>query len=208
MKKHIRWPPKLLQIAVDHIHCVENPLGPSIPPLLPSVSIFSFFEQYTSLIARDLSRMGKVEDEKMIDCCVQFVLELLEQSCAHGFLKTKERRAVTTAAKQLEKQLTSYTSKSMPTSAPLKKKRREETGSSFGGEAVNLKFSRVLPLEYLLRLIVSLPSILEQYDRLSGSALPEYSKNPFWFFINHTLQLMDAHPEYFTAMQFYIPLQK
>eukprot|EP00796_Vickermania_ingenoplastis_P012988 gene12988-8836_t len=191
----IHWPPKLLQTTIDHLQRVEDPESPSMPPLLKRMDVLTFFQLHAPLLRTELSRRGESADPQWIQCCTSFVIDLLEQACAQNFLVPRERRCICAAASNRERQ--------MLTAAGAPKRRRHE-GHNASGTA---KFAPVLPLEYLLRLIVAMPQVLEHYDRLGGAALPSYCKGALWSFMNSTLALLDSHPEFFSPLQMYAPLR-
>lgn len=197
----VQWPARLLQVLHSHLEHVENPFTPSMPPPLEERwSVFSFFQQYSSTIKSELMRSGKIMDEQLIDCSIFFLLELLEVSCADSFLFPKERRSLNVLAAQKEREIRARAGGG---DAQKAKKRRFEAQIETARTECLYKFSRILSLEYLLRIVASLPPLLDHYDFLGGSTVPAYSKEPLWIVINHTLQILDKDPFFFTPLDTY-----
>lgn len=201
----IEWPQRLLQVLYDHLVHVEHPLAPCMPPPLEQRwNIFSFFQQYAYPIKSELLKSGKFTDGQLVDCCIYFLLELIDVSCGDSFLSSKERRPLTALATQKEREIRTLTGNG---DAQKPKKRRFEAQTESVRTPCLYKFSRILPLEYFLRIVASLPSVLEHYDSLGGSAVPAYSKEPLWIFINHTLQILDKDPDFFTPLHTYVNIK-
>lgn len=198
MESHsIVWPPSLLQRVEDHLRAVEDAVAPTLPPVFATqTSVYSFFTQYHSLLSSELEEL-EVQKETT-ECCILFVIGILEHSCRLSFLFPRERRMVTTAAQQKERRLLGP-----PKGGNVKKRRVEPVDSTLGYG----KFSRVLTLEYLLRLFVSLPQVVGHYEKLGGTMLPSFSREPLWKFVNKTLEVLQEHPELFCPLDTYIPLR-
>lgn len=193
----IQWPPNLLHMVRRHLDHVEDATAPSIPPMPSSaMSIFTFFESYREQLQHQMCRDGF--DPHATDCCIAFIIGVLEQSCSLSFLLPRERRIVATTVRQVEKR---WTSKSREEAPELKRRKWEERAVD------EPRYARVLTLEYLLRLYVSLPMILQHYDKLGSSAMPAYSTYPLWHFINLTLSLLNQYTKLFSPIATYVALR-
>ncbi|KAG5480643.1 hypothetical protein CUR178_05777 [Leishmania enriettii] len=193
----VQWPPSLLCTVKRHLDHVEDAVRPRIPPM-PSLAptIHEFFETHHEAIACQMERSGF--DAAMTECCTAFLMGVLEQSCSLSFLLSRERRIIAMTVRQVEKRLLSKAHSNMLDS----KRRRLDEGSMNGP-----RYARVLTLEYLLRLYVSLPMILEHYDKLGGARMPSYATAPLWCFINITMQILSADSRLFSPITEYVPLR-
>jgi len=193
----IQWPSNLLQMVRRHLDQVEDATMPSIPPM-PStaMSIFTFFESYRDQLHHQMMRDGF--DPHATTCCIAFIIGVLEQSCSLSFLLPRERRIVATTVRQVEKRWASKTREEAP---ELKRRRPEEKAME------EPRYARVLTLEYLLRLYVSLPMILQHYDKLGGIEMPAYFTYPLWHFINLTLALLNQYSKLFSPISTYVALR-
>lgn len=201
----VEWPSRLLLILLQHLERAEDQVSPSMPPLVEQrINVFSFFIQYTWSLKSELLESGKIVDEEIVDCCIHFLLELLEQSCADSFLFSKERRLLTLAAAQKEREVKALYGGSDP--QKTKKRRFEGQKESVPCGCV-YKFARVLPIEYLLRIVASLSPLLDHYNNLGGCAVPAYSTEPLWTFVNHMLQVLDKNPNLFVPLCKYVPMK-
>lgn len=200
----IVWPERLLTIVREHLESVENPDAPAIPPLLQTglVTIGQFFDDNEAELERRLVAAGLTLDT--IEFCAGFAIEVLEHACQLSFLTPRERRTVGAAVRQLEKR-TGLVSKPRGGRAASKRNRGENgNGDPADGGA---KYCRVLGLEYLLRFFISMPLILDHYDKLGGSAIPAFSKQPLWLFASETLRLLNTMPSSFSPISKYVLLK-
>lgn len=172
-------------------------MAPSIPPMPSSApTIFDFFETHHDAIAAAMQRRGF--DPSATECCTAFLVGVLEQSCALSFLLSRERRIIALTVRQVEKRLLS---KARANVDDTKRRRLDERPAS------ESRFARVLTLEYLLRLYVSLPMILEHYDKLWNAAMPLHAAAPVWGFVNATMEILSADPRLFSPITQYVPLR-
>ncbi|KAG5479932.1 hypothetical protein LSCM1_06350 [Leishmania martiniquensis] len=193
----VEWPPSLLRTVKRHLDYVEDAVRPSIPPMPSSApTIYDFFEAHHDAIAGQMLRSGF--DAAMTECCRAFLLGVLEQSCSLSFLLSRERRIIAMTVRQVEKRLLSKARSNMIDS---KRRRLDERSTS------EPRYARVLTLEYLLRLYVSLPMILEHYDKLGSACMPSYATAPLWCFINITMQILNADSRFFSPITEYVPLR-
>ncbi|KAL7698604.1 hypothetical protein N2W54_007993 [Lotmaria passim] len=193
----IQWPPSLLVVVRRHLDRVEDAVAPSIPPMPSSaLSIYEFFETYHDELESQMQ--GSNFDPTVTECCLAFLIGVLEQSCALSFLLSRERRIIAMTVRQVEKRLLS---KSRSTGSEAKRRRLDEA------PATEARYARVLTLEYLLRLYVSLPMILEHYNKLSSAAMPGYATAPLWCFVNISLQLLNSNSRLFSPITSYVPLR-
>lgn len=193
----IQWPPALLLVVRRHLDHVEDAVAPSIPPMpSSSPSIYDFFDSHRDVLENQMRASGF--DATATECCIAFLVGVLEQSCSLSFLLSRERRIVAMTVRQVEKRLLS---KSRSSSPDAKRRRLDEVA------ATEARYARVLTLEYLLRLYVSLPMILEHYDKLGSSTMPGYATAPMWCFVNISLQLLNANSRLFCPITSYVPLR-
>lgn len=194
----IQWPPSLLQVVQRHLDHVEDAVAPSIPPM-PSAapSIYDFFDSHRDAIESQMQ--ARNFDKAVTACCIAFLIGVLEQSCSLSFLLSRERRIIAMTVRQVEKRL--MVSKARTSAADSKRRRLEEAAST------EARYAHVLTLEYLLRLYVSLPMILEHYDKLGSAAMPVCATAPLWCFINVTLQLLNSDSRLFSLITSYVPLR-
>lgn len=199
----VDWPPKLLEIVQRHLHAVEDEQFPSLPPVYSATdTVYNFFVLHRPRIAAVMESSGI--ERGVTDCCVNFVVSVLEQACGLSFLLPRERRMVTNAAIQRERRMRGGGGGGRGGGAHAFKKRRIDEPDH---GIVHAKFAHVLTLEYLLRLFISLPLILEHYDKLGGSVLPAFSKRPLWAFVNATLRVLDENQQLFSPLNSYVPLR-
>ncbi|KPA75424.1 hypothetical protein ABB37_08692 [Leptomonas pyrrhocoris] len=192
----VQWPPSLLLVVRRHLEHVEDAVAPSIPPMpSSSPSIYEFFESHRDALEGEMRTCSY--DPTVTECCIAFLIGVLEQACALSFLLSRERRIIAMTVRQVEKRL----SKSR-TAAPETKRRRLDEAA-----ATESRYARVLTLEYLLRLYVSLPMILEHYDKLGSAAMPGYATAPLWCFINISLRLLSSNNRLFSPITSYVPLR-
>ncbi|KEG09711.1 hypothetical protein DQ04_04781030 [Trypanosoma grayi] len=182
----IEWPPQLLLVVQCQMEQLEHPEVPRTPPLATMTSqrsVLTFLQD-----ARQRVRQRCKASDSVIDCCQNLVLDTIEQCCTSSFLLTKERRLINAAAQQREKRLEGR-------HGP-KRRRADSEGrtSPTTGASTAVPFSykcaAVLPVEYLLRFFVALPSILAHYDKLGGCAMPAAYKKPLWDYVNAILDMM------------------
>lgn len=193
----IQWPPSLLQAVQRHLDHVEDAVAPSIPPMPSSApTIYDFFESHHDTLERQMRASNF--DRGATECCIAFLVGVLEQSCSLSFLLSRERRIIAMTVRQVEKRLSS---KARSNAADSKRRRLDEAAAS------EARYARVLTLEYLLRLYVSLPMILEHYDKLGSEAMPSCATAPLWCFINASLQLLSANSRLFSPINSYVPLR-
>lgn len=201
----VEWPSRLLLILLQHLERAEDQVSPSMPPLVEQkINVFSFFTLYTWSLKSELLQSGKIVDEEIVDCCIHFLLELLEQSCADSFLFSKERRHLALRATQKEREIRALHGGPDPQKS---KKRRFEGQTEIVLSGCVYKFARILPLEYLLRIVASLSPLLDHYNNLGGSTLSAYSTEPLWTFVNHMLQVLDRNPNLFVPLYKYVPVK-
>lgn len=194
----IAWPPRLLQVVKTHLQCVEHEQYPSVPPLYSAThNIYDFFCVQHAALVSDMQSHGV--EPAVTEGCIRMVIGLIEQSCALSFLQLRERRVVSTASIQKEKRMIGSTK----SSGGHKRRRMEDVDDVFGGA----RFSRVLTLEYLLRMFVALPFIIRHYDKLGHSTTPEYAQAPLWTFVNVTLHTLETCIDQFYQPSSYIPLR-
>ncbi|GET88064.1 hypothetical protein, conserved [Leishmania tarentolae] len=193
----VEWPPSLLRTVKRHLDHVEDAVRPSIPPMPSSaVTIYDFFESHHDAIEAQMRGSGF--DAAMTECCTAFIMGVLEQSCSLSFLLSRERRIISMTVRQVEKRLLS---KERSNVLGSKRRRLDERATS------EPRYARVLTLEYLLRLYVSLPMILEHYDKLGSMRMPSYATAPLCCFINITMQILSADPRLFSPITEYVPLR-
>jgi hypothetical protein len=193
----VQWPPSLLHVVRHHLDHVEDAVAPSIPPMPSSApSIYDFFKSHYDAIDRQMRASNF--DSTVTECCIAFVVGVLEQSCSLSFLLSRERRIIAMTVRQVEKRLLSKSRSAAPES---KRRRLDESTTT------EARYARVLTLEYLLRLYVSLPMILEHYDKLGSATMPSYATAPLWCFINISLQLLSADGRLFSPITSYVPLR-
>ncbi|KPI85632.1 hypothetical protein ABL78_5313 [Leptomonas seymouri] len=193
----IQWPPSLLLVVRRHLDHVEDAVTPSIPPMPSSApTIYEFFESHRDALESQMR--ARNYDRAATECCIAFLIGVLEQSCALSFLLSRERRIIAMTVRQVEKRLLSKSRSAVP---ETKRRRLDEAA------ATDARYARVLTLEYLLRLYVSLPMILEHYDKLGSAAMPSYATAPLWCFINVSLQLLSSDSRLFSSITSYVPLR-
>ncbi|CAJ1008047.1 hypothetical protein Q4I28_003360 [Leishmania naiffi] len=193
----VEWPPSLLYTVKRHLDHVEDAVRPSIPPMPSSApTIYDFFEVHHDAIGGEMRRSGF--DAAITECCTAFLMGVLEQSCSLSFLLSRERRIIAMTVRQVEKRLLS---KGRSNVMDSKRRRLDEKAAS------EPRYARVLTLEYLLRLYVSLPMILEHYNKLGSASMPSYATAPLWCFINITMRILSSNPQLFSPITQYVPLR-
>ncbi|CBH08816.1 hypothetical protein, conserved [Trypanosoma brucei gambiense DAL972] len=159
----IKWPLRLLQILRNHLEQVDHPHEPRTLPIAAKCGqggVLAFLTDVDDDVRR---RTGA--SECITACCRGLVLDMIEQCCTLLFLSSKERRVINMAAVQREKRVVAR---------GVGKRRRGDQGETTEETAIGetdnsqRKCAAVLPLEYLLRLFVALPSLLAHYDKLGG----------------------------------------
>ncbi|KAG5506375.1 hypothetical protein JKF63_05878 [Porcisia hertigi] len=191
------WPSGLLLTVKRHLDNVEDAVSPSIPPMPSSApSIYDFFETHHDVIEGQMLHNGF--DAAVTECCIAFLIGVLEQSCSLSFLLSRERRIIAMTVRQVEKRLLS---KVRSSTIDSKRRRLDEKATN------EPRYARVLTLEYLLRLYVSLPMILEHYDKLGSARMPLYATAPLWCFIKITMQILSADSRFFAPITEYVPLR-
>ncbi|KAK7199063.1 hypothetical protein NESM_000875000 [Novymonas esmeraldas] len=196
--RRLQWPPSLLVTVRRHLDRVEDAVAPSIPPMPSSApTIYDFFcDTHRAAIEERMRGVGY--EAAVTECCVAFLVGVLEQSCSLSFLLTRERRIITMMVRHVEKRLLS---KARAPVQDARRRRVEETAES------EPRYARVLTLEYLLRLYVSLPMILEHYDKLGSASMPSYATAPLWCFVSITMELLSADAQLFSPVTVYVPLR-
>ncbi|ORC89085.1 uncharacterized protein TM35_000142960 [Trypanosoma theileri] len=185
MTEGIEWPPQLLLVLRRHLEQVEHPEHPRTPPLATGAaqrSVLTFLAD-----AREQVRQRCNTSESVLECCQSLVLDTIEECCASSFLSARERRVINLAAAQRERR---------SDGRPGPKRRRSDTEEAAAAKAATAtpacshKCAAVLPVEYLLRFFIALPSILVHYDKLGGCAMPAAYKQPLWDYVNAVLDIM------------------
>ncbi|KAH8611887.1 hypothetical protein ERJ75_001022600 [Trypanosoma vivax] len=197
----IKWPPRLLRVLRDHLGNVEHPIEPRTTPLSTKPtqrSVLSFL-----LDINDAVRERSGASASVTLCCENLVLDMIEQCCGFSFLSSKERRTINLAATQREKRLESRNMgkrrrveqdsgavSAGPTRSALSSQPKASVEATDARTTRTRKCAAVLPVEYLLRFFVALPSLLAHYDKLSGCAMPASYKQPLWDYVNAVLDIM------------------
>nr|CCC89261.1 conserved hypothetical protein [Trypanosoma congolense IL3000] len=198
----IKWPPQLLRVLRSHLQQIDDPQDPRTIPLAtksPDRSVLTFLTG-----VHDAAMQLSGVSEPVATCCRNLLLEMIEQCCALLFLSSKERRIINLAASQREKRLGVGRGGVKRRRSGEQDSASEEAAAGESGGAP-CKCAAVLPLEYLLRLFVALPSLLVHYDKLGGSAMPPAFKQPLWDYVNALLDIMkDMH---FIDESEYVPLR-
>ncbi|RNF08045.1 uncharacterized protein Tco025E_07254 [Trypanosoma conorhini] len=174
----IDWPPRLLLVLRRHLEQLEHPEFPRTPPLTTAAAqqtVLSFL-----LDAHECAKQLSKLSEPFVDCCQNLVLDTIEQCCASSFLSSRERRVINLLAVQREKR----------SEGRLGQKRRHSEKAAAAPATSSHKCAAVLPLEYLLRFFLALPSILAHYDKLGGATMPASYKQPLWDYVNAILSIM------------------
>ncbi|KAF8277261.1 hypothetical protein C3747_169g48 [Trypanosoma cruzi] len=189
----VDWPPRLLLVLRRHLEQVEHPEFPRTPPFSTNSSrrsVLTFL-----LDAHECARRLSKLSDSFVDCCRNLVLDIIEQCCASSFLSAKERRVINLLAVQREKRLEGRHGQ----------KRRHNDSDGSPTATASHKCAAVLPVEYLLRFFMALPSILAHYDKLGGSTMPSAYKQPLWDYVNAILSIMKDMDFFDPAA--YIPLK-
>ncbi|CCW59783.1 unnamed protein product [Phytomonas sp. EM1] len=202
----IIWPPRLLLALKQHIEAVESAESPSIPPMdNDHKTIRTFFDNCHHTLAERLAQKGF--DYDLTDYCIHFVCEILGEACMHTFLLPRERRVITSMLRhKIRKTVIAPRSKATAEQNARKAPKIEEEVDETRGEGSS--FASLLTLEYLLRLFFTLPPVLEHYDKLGASSMPQYAKRPVWEFVNECLNLLNSIPDALYPISSYVPLKK
>ncbi|EPY34213.1 hypothetical protein STCU_01758 [Strigomonas culicis] len=191
----LRWPSHLLVLLEKHQHCVEDPVNARVPPSNDKTCTVSDFFQdsYSDLVGQMASRGAAAE---VCSSCISLLYEMIEQSSLLSLLSPKERKHFQ-ASQHFDKKSTILAKNK------TSKRRRSEDLNTLN----DYKFSRVLPVEYLLRFLFALPHVIEHYNRLSGSEIPSYADENLWVFTNLVLDMLGTKPDLFAETEAYVPLR-
>lgn len=167
-KQPLVWPKKLKQALLHHLKYVqeENKM-----PSLQSQPPFSVHDVLNRAVEQSLKPTSKIPPTKLA-AIITFILDLFEQSCVNSLLNENERRTFhqlipMTGLMAANAQTTKGASKNQ-TAAGRKRLRAEELSAVPVEE--RLYYCTMLPVEYLLRLLASLPLLVSHYHILCGAS--------------------------------------
>jgi hypothetical protein len=171
-KKHpLIWPKKLKQALLHHLkHVQEENKMPSLQSQPP----FSVHDVLKRAVEQGVKPANTTIPPAKLDATVTFILDLFEQSCVNSLLNEHERRTF----HQLVPMTGIMAASNLPTSskgssknhtAAGRKRLRAEELSSVPVEE-RLYYCTMLPVEYLLRLLASLPLLVSHYHILCGAS--------------------------------------
>lgn len=158
----LAWPRKLKQALLDHLKHVQSDLTMPSLQMQPPFNVQDVLNNAAKEVAK------KDVPSERVQVIVAFLLDLFEQSCVSSLLNENERRTFHELIPQPGNVATTTPVVRRGAVAVSKKRQRIEEPSLVSVED-RLYYSTNLPVEYLLRLLASLPLLISHYHILCGS---------------------------------------